>query len=294
MELLRNAWTGWLNVSKAGRLGGVLLLVLLVTWMLGLGRDKQRELIKYGTVMTILCVFPLTAALLMLWQTNFYDYAWIWTLVPQTGIIACGATLILALIWKGSFDKRQKWLSAMMIIAVVLLSGGIGYAGRGAADLTAERKQIAAVLQEVRGQESGQICLWAPREVVAQARSIDEQFVLLYGRNMWEGHLNAYSYDTYDQDRRDLYVWMIMIGRYGTLDVPVATDIDIVGERLEPGSHLEGLAMVRKALELGVDKILLPGNMSEESLETLRRELSAETKKVGAYWLVTTPEGILP
>ena len=240
--------------------------------------------------MTVLCILPLTAILLMKWQTNFYDYVWIWGMVPVTGMIACGVALLITWLWDGKWTKAQKWVATAMIIAVLMLGGGMGNTGSALPDLNAERQEIAQVLAQVRGQTEGQICLLAPREVLAQARSIDPQFILLYGRNMWQGHLNAYSYDVYDQDRRDLYVWMIMIGRYGTLDVPVATDIDIVGERLEPGSHLAGLTMVRKALELGVDKILLPGNMSEESLETLRRELSAQTQKIGAYWLITVPE----
>lgn len=291
-ELLRNAWTGWLNHSKTGQLGGVLLLTLLVIWMLRLGREKQRDLIIYATVMTILCIFPFSAVLFMLWQTKFYDPQWIWTIVPVMGLIACGGVLILEWIWNGAWSCRQKGLATVMILCLLLLSGRLSSLGGEVRDLNHERSEIAAVLREIHPEGEGIICLWAPKEVIAQARSIDPEIELLYGRNMWQEHLNAYSYDTYDQDRRDLYVWMVMIGRYGKLDVPVATDIDVVGERLKPGTQLKGLAMVKKALNLGVDKILLPGITSEESLEQLRGELSANIKKVGEYWLVTIPEGV--
>ena len=291
-ELLRNAWTGWLNYSKSGQFGGVLLLVLIAVWMLRLGKERQRDLTIFVTIMTCFCIFPVSAALLMTWQTRFYDYQWIWTMVPVTGMIACGVTLLLEWIWNGAWSRRQKQIATALILLALLLSGRMSDLQGSVRDLTKERREIAAVLREVHPEGEGLITLWAPKEVIAQARSLDPGIELLYGRNMWQGHLNAYSYDTYDQDRRDLYVWMIMIGRYGTLDVPVAIDLDVVGERLEAGTQLNGLSMVKKALSLGVDKILLPGNMSEEALNALRSELSANVNKVGEYWLVTVPEGV--
>ena len=291
-ELLRNAWMGWLAFSKAGKLGGVLLLVLVTLWLLKLGKERQRTLLLYTTVMTVLCIFPVTAAVLMLWQTKFYDYQWIWTVVPVTGMIACGCVLFLDWIWKGSYPKKAQLVVTCLVLGMLLLCGGIGSPDKDVRDLKKERKEIAAVLSQVRGESDGKVCLWAPKEVIAQARTIDPQIILLYGRNMWEAHLNAYSYDVYDQDRRNLYVWMVMIGRYGTLDVPAAVDVDVVGDRLEPGSHMEGLSYVRKAVELGANRILLPGIMKEEALETLRGELGAETSKVGNYWLITFTEGI--
>lgn len=289
-ELLRNAWLGWLNASKAGKLGGALLLVLLLTWAFQLGRDRQKDLLRYATVMTIACIFPVTAGILMLWQTRFYDYEWIWTAVPVTGMIACGCVLLLDFIWNGEWKKIQKGIVTAMALGLLLLCGRLNNPEWTVRDLAQERRSVAAVLQELRKAGDGELCLWAPKEVIAQARSIDPQITLLYGKNMWEEHLNAYSYDVYDQDRRDLYVWMVMIGRYGTLDVPVATDVDVVGERLQPGSQLDGLACMRKALGLGVNRTLLPGNMSGEALDTLRAELGAEVTKVGEYWLVVIPE----
>lgn len=292
MELLRNAFSGWQQFVSAGKLGAALLLVIVLFWGLGLGKKLFREMFLFGTVMTIVCIFPATAAVIMLWQTRFYDYQWIWTVVPMTGMIACGSVLLLERIWNGKEGKLQKILITAMIAGLLFLCGRLGNQEWEVRDLSKERKEIAAVLESLHGDADEEICLLAPKEVIAQARSLDASIRLLYGRNMWQGGLNAFSYDTYDQDRRDLYVWMIMIGRYGTLDVPVATDIDVIGDRLEPGSHLEGLDCVRKALKLGVNRILLPGNMSEESLETLRRELSAEVIQVGDYWLVTVPDGI--
>lgn len=289
-ELLKNAWAGWLRCSGNGKLAAVLLLTLTVAWIFRLGKERQREVLLYASVTAAACIFPVTAALIMTWQTKFYDYEWIWTIVPVTAVIACGGVLFLEWIGKGAWKRSQKVIAAVMLLCLVILCGRLGNPKWTVKDQAPERNRIASVLEEARGGLGGELCLWAPREVIEQARTIDPEFVLLYGRNMWQGHLNAYSYDLYDQDRRDLYVWMVMIGRYGTLDVPVATDIDIVGERLEAGSHLKGLDCMRKAIGLGVDRILLPGIMTEEALETLRTELLAETRKIGEYWLITIPE----
>ncbi len=285
-ELLRNAWQGWLSLSASGKLVGALIAVLLTCFFWKLGEGRQKTLRGYAAVMAVLCICPLSAAALMLWQTSFYDYEWIWILVPVTGMTACGVVLVLEKIRNGTWRRMQKLLAGAMILCLLLLCGGYHEPQWAVRDLARERKEISAVLKTVQAETGKEIVLWAPREVIAQARSLAPEIRLLYGRNMWQGHLNAFSYDGYDQDRRDLYVWMIMIGRYGKLDVPVATDIEIVGERLEAGGQMEGLSCVRKAAALGVNRILLPGNMSGEALDTLRTELPARVEQVGNYWLI--------
>ena len=78
----------------------------------------------------------------------------------------------------------------------------------------------------MRGQT---VCLWAPREILETARmqpvavtwmqpvetvGIESVAVagqlpeLLYGRNMWDAALNAYTYDVYPEEVQQLYCWM--------------------------------------------------------------------------------------
>ena len=289
-ELLKNAWRGWLGISGEGKLGAILLLILLLAWLWKLGSGRQKTLLAYGAVTSVLCIFPGTAVAWMLYQTKFYDYPWIWTLVPLTGVLACGGILVLERLWVISETGKQRIIVTLMAVAVLLLCGRLGNPRWVVKDFGKERKEIAAVLSELTQDGTETICLWAPKEVVNNARSMNGDVTLLYGRNMWQEHLNAFSYDEYSQDQRDLYVWMSLVEGYGTIDVPVPAELDVVGDHPAAGSTLEGIPCIRKAARMGVNRILLPGNLSEASLEKLEAELHLKPRKIGQYWLLA-PDG---
>ena len=288
MTLLRNAWLGWLAMSGEGKLGALLLLILLLAWLWKLGNnERQKELFLYGGWMTVLCILPVSAVLFMLYQTKFYDYEWIWTLVPVTGLIACGGILIFEVIGGKVKSQKEKIFCIALAILIVLLCGRLGNPKWTVRDLKEERNAVQTTLQELEKIAGGPVLLWAPKEVMAHARSLDADIELIYGRNMWQEHLNAYSYDGYGQEQRDLYAWMSLACAYGKLDVTVPVDLDLVGEAPKAGSTLEGIACIRKAAELGVNYVLLPGTLSEEALEELEQALSIQPIKLGQYWLLS-------
>ena len=94
-ELLNNAWSGWLDYMGAGKLAGLAFLLLLLLWLLHLGNRRQQFLCGYSLIFLAVCICPVTAGLLMLYQTKFYDYEWIWSLIPLTVLLACGGTVLL-------------------------------------------------------------------------------------------------------------------------------------------------------------------------------------------------------
>ncbi|MBR6149676.1 MAG: hypothetical protein IKQ25_00195 [Lachnospiraceae bacterium] len=290
-ELLRNAWMGWLAMSDRGKLGALLLLIFLLAWLWKLGSKRQKELIWFGALLTGLCIFPLTAACLMLYQTRFYDYEWIWTLVPVTGILACGGTLLLEQLDKTSCGKGKKLAIAGMALMVLLLCGRLGNPRATVRDVGLQRREVAQVLEKLNEATGGSVLLWAPKEVMEHARSLDANVNLLYGRNMWQKHLNAFCYDGYAQEQRDLYVWMQLACAYQRLDVPVPADLDVVGEAPKAGTTLEGISCIRKAMELGATQILLPGSLSEESMDELERELGIKPVRLEQYWLLSCNQG---
>jgi hypothetical protein len=98
-ELLRNASLGWADYKGSGKLAILLLAALMYLWFAGKWR-KQKALVLYTTVAAVCCILPVTAALLMLYQTKFYDYQWIWSIVPLTAVTAYGATLFLEQQWR--------------------------------------------------------------------------------------------------------------------------------------------------------------------------------------------------
>ena len=227
----------------------------------------------------------------MLYQTRFYDYEWIWTIVPVTGILACGGVLLLERLEMTSCGKGRKLAVVGMALAVLLLCGRLGNPSATVRDVGAQRREVAQVLEKLGEGTDDPVLLWAPKEVMEHARSLDANIHLLYGRNMWQEHLNAFSYDGYTQEQRDLYVWMQLAGAYQRLDVPVPADLDVVGEAPKAGTTLEGITCIRKAMELGVTQILLPGSISENDMDELELELGVEPVRLGQYWLFSCGQG---
>ena len=285
-ELLKNAFLGFRAMNGQGKLFAILFLVLLLCFLWKLGEGKQRELLSYGGIAAVLCIFPVTAVLLMLWQTKFYDYEFVWTIVPLTALISCGIVLVMERLLSFGDKPKQKLLLAFFALAILLLCGKLGNPKWTVANVNAQRKEVSAVLQSLKAGEDQTICLWAPKKVMENARSLDGEVTLLYGRNMWQEHLNAYSYEEYSQEQRDLYVWMSLAEGYGTLDVPVPADLDVVGKAPEAGSTMEGLECIKKAMTLGANRILLPGSISEESIKELEQKLGVKTEKLEGYWLL--------
>lgn len=217
-ELIRNGINGWFGYTDAGKYAVLFLGVLLCYWYrkacAGTVDETEghlRRLMMYASILAAAVIFPLTAVLLMKYQTKFYDYKWLWSVVPVTLIIAYGAAgFYLELCrnrLKGNVFK-QAGLAAVGL-AVILLCGNLNGASCEGADTAMDKARTAKLLDKLA--ESGDtdtICLWAPREILAHVRGQNGQIALLYGRNMWDAALNAYAYDVYDQETIDLYEWM--------------------------------------------------------------------------------------
>ncbi len=94
-ELMGNAWRGWLEFTSNGKLCALFLASLVFLWVY-YKRAEQKNVLIYGAMMTGFCIVPATAAVLMVYQTKFYDYQWIWSMVPMTLVTAEAAVVLLA------------------------------------------------------------------------------------------------------------------------------------------------------------------------------------------------------
>lgn len=271
-ELLSNAWKGWLEYTTHGKFAALLLAVLLFLWLCRRERE-HRLLVFYTTLMTILCIFPVSAAVLMLYQTKFYDYQWIWNLVPVTVMIAFGATVFLTEYWE-SYHKKQglnKWAVTFLVLAAILLCGSVGNAKWEEQAVLSKSGEAASVVEALKASSEGEeICLWAPHEIMEYARAADGSVKLPYGRNMWDKALNAYSYDTYSQERVDCYQWM--------------EAAEETGELASGKEQLSGEECVRTAMKLGVNRLLLPKNMQQEAVEQLENALGVQARELAGYY----------
>ena len=284
-ELLRNAWMGWHQFIEAGKLMVFLPVSLLFLWLTGKWRQQRNHctLFCYTAVMMLCCILPVTAVVLMVYQTRFYDYQWVWSLVPMTAATAWAGTEFLDQCWKGfRYTQWRKGLpvSALLLAALVLCSGF----GNGEFDRNDERQRrlqakfaLESVMQQLAGRQ-GEVLLWAPREILEYTREFDGSLRLIYGRNMWDASLGAYSYDIYSQELQNLYLWMENVDETGiaVVDDPVRGEVVLQGENC-----------VAAAVNAGANCILLPSRLESGKAETLARIMGGNAVLQGDYYLLT-------
>lgn len=283
-ELLGNAWLGWQQFTAVGKLVVVLPAALMYLWISG-KQDRKRVngiLLSYTSVMTVCCILPVTAAALMLYQTRFYDYLWVWSLVPMTAVTAWAGTELLHQCWKGfRWNQWRKGLPvSLLLLASLILCGGMGNIGFDRTQEAQRRIEAEQVLTGLIEQTDGgleDILLWAPREVIEYAREFDGAFTLLYGRNMWDAALGAYSYDAYSLEVQNLYLWMENMDESG---------LAVVDDPVRGKVILQGRDCVVSAVNLGVDCILLPSRVEVSEAEALARIMGGSAVLQGDYYLL--------
>ena len=236
-ELMTEAWTCWKSMIQDGKYMVLLLGALLYLWYRRAKKAPGRSLpedadalepgaarlwLWYATLTLVMVVLPPTAALLSLYQTSFYDFAWIFVQLPVTGMIAYGVSRAFMDCQK-KYCGKSAWLTvglAALSLAVFLLCGNLTAQGGdsfrafmtaqgdGTTDVVNLQKtgQLLDYLEEKGNTET--ICLWGPTELMAHVRALDGRILLLYGRNMWESDLGAYFYDAYLPEVNAAYRWM--------------------------------------------------------------------------------------
>lgn len=244
-ELLQNACYGPGGYFQSNHMVVLALGVLLYFFVADKKlRMLEKRLLALTAVLTALALFPVSAAALMLYQTRFYAYHWIWSLVPLTLCIAWGG---VELLWELTAQKRRDgragWrlaAGAAALLALLLLTGNMG----GIRSVTEEEKtrqrearQAAAYLEEVPGVE--ETLLWAPRCVLETVRRQTGEIRLLYGRNMWEPQAAAYAYDAYPMEQQRLFDWMEMVERGDAYEAPLGLTVFLEDVVAYPAGNTE-------------------------------------------------------
>lgn len=297
LKNIQMAWLGWKNYTDDGKMAALLLAALFFLWFY---RKKAGKLsfLGYTIVTASCCICPVTAGLLMVYQTKFYDYEWIWSLVPVTAAIAYGVTFFLAECWEGPTEGRSglaggqgrfkmtQWRRGIpvtiLLLAVILLSGGMGRPSWDRKGQAAERKRAYVILEQISELCSeGDICLWAPREIMAYAREHDGRIRLPYGRNMWDISLNAYAYDTYNEQTIALYQWMEQAGEADTMDAVNTADAMETGDTISVSLEI----CVQYAQDAGVNCVVLPEAVSQETVQRMETALDTKAKLLEGYWI---------
>lgn len=266
-ELLKNAWAGWHDFTTSGKLAALLMIALLFLWI-HYKKINQKSFVLYTTVAAVCCICPVTAVGLMLYQTRFYDYKWIWSIVPITAMLGFAATVFVTDFLKDyAENSRWKEVTAILLLAVMLVLGsGLNRDNQEIIEVQEDRnraEQLLKKVQEYMGDRT--IFLWAPREISEYAREWNAEIQLLYGRNMWEPALDAYVYDTYSDELRNLECWM-------------------------EGNESDEVISDRECAEIlastEVNCILLPLDETEETIACFEQVLGVKAEPLENYYLL--------
>lgn len=301
-ELIRNAWLGWTSYKSAGKFAALPMAFLLflavyqalkpidagILFEKGTQQGKRRKvLFIYTAVIMALCICPVTAAVLMLYQTKFYNYEWIWSYVPVTAVTAAGGCFILTLIWKKRYtaaDRLKAGAATLLLAAAVVMCGQP--VGSETSDdsletlvqydktalVISELKEVTAQKNMTDGDNAAEICIWAPQEILEHARQCSADITLIYGRNMWDNALNAYAYDTYPEEYENMYQWMQLVEEYGEIDYEDKTEDFLIYKDT-----------VTDAIMAGVNVIILPQNTSEKTIAEVRACAGVQEIKIQGY-----------
>lgn len=278
-EFMRLAWMGWLDFTSSGKLSAMFLVALIYLWLSGKWKE-HKSLFFYAVSIALCCILPVTAAVLMLYQTRYYDYVWLWSLVPMTTVTAWAAVEVIIRLGEGKhITNWKKWLPAtVLLFAVLILSSGSAENFFEPSKERQERQRAWEVLGSMEKLREEELCLWAPREILAHVREFDSSVRLIYGRDMWDFALGGYTYDVYPDGFRELYLWMENVGQNGMAEVEDAEQGNIV---------LSGVDCVTAALEEGVNCILLPECIESGTVQELAETVGVELSQVGEYYLLT-------
>ena len=129
MTLLQSALTGWTDYTQHGKFAALLLLAILYLGFVLYGSGKEanasgaekarKRLYLYGALVTFGCICPVTALILLKYQTAFYSYVWIWAAVPQTALIAWAATDFLCNLLKEK--SLRNGMAALILLGILFL-----------------------------------------------------------------------------------------------------------------------------------------------------------------------------
>lgn len=278
-EYFEKSVNGWLNFSVNGKMITLLFVAIGILWLVQ-RKNTNKVFRSYLSIMTIACICPVTACLLMIYQTRFYDYPWIWSLVPVTGGIAYGVTVCNREIWANlTITKSKKVVVTAAWVGIIFLCGiyGISKSGMYTLDgmeLLSEDEEL--VVESLSTLDEDTNMVWAPREIITALRQ-RSGIKVLYGRNMWDTALSAYSYDEYNEDVKACFEWMEWAKAYDP-----STDEN----QEEALRYLDGIECGEYAKKQGVTVIVLPDGFDEKLADLMETNLGVMARQIGGYYII--------
>ena len=260
--------------------------------------------------MLILLLVPVTAVCFLIYQSRFYDYGWVWSMVPLAPVIAWGTVTI---VWvelpalckqtgtgqeaTGSRKYRIRRLPAGLVsysgmavaILVLFLCGNQGQLKQVSGEIL-HQQQVAEAILNYMDEDNGtqNITFWGPKEMMQYIRSHSGQVNLYYGRDMWDAKAGAYDYEAYTPEEITAYEWMELVSAPHNLYL-----IEINQTNASIDGALAEEIHLKRAVSEGVNHIVLPSRITgwmERKIQAAAgaEGMTASAVQVGEYtmWIL--------
>ena len=174
--------------------------------------EKLSTFMKYALVALLMVLFPVTAVILLKYQSALYDYGFIWNLVPVTAVIAyAGVRFLWDMLPEMEKSGRGKYVVGVLAVAGILfLLGNRGFIQRVSLE-EAQKRSGYELLAESLPEET---VLWGPRDLMQWIRRKNGEVKLAYGVDMWDAQAAAYDGDAYSPELIAAYEWMQAVEGY--------------------------------------------------------------------------------
>ena len=258
LEYVNRTFDGRDHFLSEDKTVALVLAALLFLWLQEKKpvNEKGNRLLVFTLITSILLLCPFTAVAGVIYQTAFYDYGWLWSMVPVTIVLSYVAVLLYdTKLEKG--NRKQKSLGIAVFLVMLFVCGNHGMLKIVGEEEDVQRREAEAVIDVLdRMATDSELVLWGPRGVMQEARRQNGRITLAYGRDMWEAKAGAYDYEVYSDSMIASYEWMNMtediVGNGETL----LKVLRILWEQKEMNTELQKVLPV--LLEDGVNVIVMP------------------------------------
>ena len=275
MSYMREALLGISEYFTANKLITVCFAILLYEFFV---HEKLSPFLKYVLATLLVLLFPVSAAVLLIYQPAIYDYGFLWTLMPVVAVIAyAGVRFLWDILPKAEAPGKGKYvIGAFAVLGILFLLGN-----RGCVQMVSmEEAALRSGYEQLGETFSEDTMLWGPRDLMQWVRRKHGDVKLVYGLDMWDAAAAAYDGDAYAPELIAAYEWMLAVEEYNVF----MENSDYVWFETPEEIILNAHAAFETVGNAGGNVIVFPTITYEQLKEYF--PAGYETQQVGKYTLL--------
>lgn len=248
----------------------ILIAGLLILWLgeKKAGNPESNRLLVYSATMSCLLLFPLTAVFAVIYQSAYYDYEWVWSMVPVAAVVAYSGVSLYEKKEKERHGKAFWWLAILLLVFFGGNQGRLQTATAEEKELGVSAEKILEVLESTF--DTDRPVLWGPSGIMQEVRQKTGDIFLVYGKDMWDPKAGAYDYEAYSEELTQAYEWMDTLSMLETESSGAGA-----AELYDKYQIYDNLSHVFTAIwEAGGNVYVLPRTAADELEEVILQELA--------------------